>query len=296
MREPEKSTKRGIQLSARILIIEDNPANMELMSYLLEAFGHTVLSVYNGEEGVEAARTQLPDLILCDVHLPKMDGYGVLQQLKSEAALRNIPVIAVTALAMVGDRQKLLAAGFDGYLGKPIEPELFVGQCEQYLDYALHSTLSLSEPSPGNEPGDTAGASKPGPHGKILVVDDMPANREFIRCALEPSGYQVILASSAREGLARAREADVDLILCDLHMPDENGIVLINAVKSDARLHAVPFVFISAAQGENTIKQCLQNGAVHFIQHPIEPHMLIREIEDCLRLARAGGNGNGSGR
>jgi two-component system cell cycle response regulator len=279
-------------LSARILIIEDNPANMELMRYLLDAFGHTVLPAYNGEEGVEAARTQLPDLILCDVHLPKMDGYGVLQQIKSEPALRHIPVVAVTALAMVGDRQKLLAAGFDGYLGKPIEPELFIVQCEKYLTSTLHSTLSLAEPSPEKPPDNTSAASAPSVHrqSKILVVDDMPANREFIRCALEPSGYQVILASSAREGLARANELDVDLILCDLHMPGESGIVMINALQSDVHLQAVPFVFISAVRGEDTIQQCLQNGAMHFIQHPIEPHTLIREIEDCLRVARAGGS------
>ncbi len=286
-------------MSARILIIEDNPANMELMTYLLEAFGHTVLPLYNGEEGVAAARTQLPDLILCDIHLPKMDGYGVLQQLKCDAALRNIPVIAVTALAMVGDRQKLLAAGFDGYLGKPIEPELFVGQCEQFLERRLHSRIALAEPGALSEPaGEPVGA----PDGKaqdktqaktrarILVVDDLPANLEFIRCALEPSGYRVVTASSAREGLRRARELDFDLILCDLHMPDEDGIVLINAMKSDPRLCAVPFAFISAAQGEKTIQRCLQNGAVHFIQHPIEPHMLIREIEDCLRIAFADGS------
>jgi two-component system cell cycle response regulator len=282
-----KLTTRGIPLSARILIIEDNPANMELMSYLLDAFGHTVLPALDGEEGVEAARRELPDLILCDVHLPNMDGYGVLAQLKLEPGLRTIPVIAVTALAMVGDRQKLLAAGFDGYLGKPIEPELFVGQCEKFLTSALHSTVSLTEPDPVAEPDS---GPKPAARGTILVVDDLPANREFIRCALEPSGYQVILAGSAREGLARAREVDLDLILCDLHMPDENGIVLIQAVKSDPRLQAVPFVFISAAQGEKTIQQCLENGAVHFIQHPIEPHMLIREIEDCLRIARAVGS------
>ena len=276
-------------MSARILIIEDNPANMELMTYLLQAFGHTVLSVYNGEEGVETARRELPDLIICDVHLPKMDGYGVLEQLKhqSGAALRSIPVIAVTALAMVGDRQKLLAAGFDGYLGKPIEPELFVSQVEKYLDRALHSTVSLAAPDAVTE---DSSPPRPFRNDRILVVDDLLANREFIRCALEPSGFQVVLASSAKEGLARVREGQFDLILCDLRMPDEDGLVFIAQVKADPALQAVPFVFISAALGENTIQQCLQLGAVHFIQHPIEAHMLIREIEDCLRVARSSGS------
>jgi two-component system cell cycle response regulator len=276
-------------LSARILIIEDNPANMELMSYLLQAFGHTVLSVYNGEEGIEVARRELPDLIICDVHLPKLDGYGVLEQLKHQSgdALHRIPVIAVTALAMVGDRQKLLAAGFDGYLGKPIEPELFVSQVEKYLDKLLHSTLSLAAPSAAAE---NSSSARPPRNDRILVVDDLLANREFFRCALEPCGFQVVLASSVREGLARLQEAPFDLILCDLRMPDEDGRDFINQVNGDPALQAVPFVFISAALGENTIQQCLQLGAVHFIQQPIEAHLLIREIEDCLRLARASGD------
>jgi two-component system cell cycle response regulator len=276
-------------LSARILIIEDNPANMELMTYLLQAFGHTVLSVYNGEEGVETARRELPDLIICDVHLPKMDGYGVLEQLKHKSGelLCSIPVIAVTALAMVGDRQKLLAAGFDGYLGKPIEPELFVSQVEKYLDQALHSTVLLAAPDAVAE---DSSAPRPVRNDRILVVDDLLANREFIRYALEPSGFQVVLASSVKEALARVRQSQFNLILCDLRMPDEDGLVFIAQVKADPALQAVPFVFISAALGENTIQQCLQLGAVHFIQYPIEAHMLIHEIEDCLRVARSSGS------
>jgi CheY-like chemotaxis protein len=121
-------------VAARILIIEDNAINMELMVYLLGAFGHQPLSARSGAEGLALARSERPDLILCDLHLPGLDGRGVLAQLKGEAALRAIPVLAVTAQAMPGDREHLLAAGFDGYIGKPIEPETFVGQLEQYLN------------------------------------------------------------------------------------------------------------------------------------------------------------------
>ncbi|WP_395407006.1 response regulator [Pseudoduganella sp. UC29_106] len=116
---------RSTTVSARILIIEDNPTNMELMVYLLRAFGYQPLMAHDGEEGVEAARRERPDLIICDVHLPKLDGYGVVSRLKQDPQLRTIPTLAVTALAMVGDREKLLAAGFDGYIGKPIEPGYF---------------------------------------------------------------------------------------------------------------------------------------------------------------------------
>lgn len=118
----------------RILVIEDNPANLELMSYLLKAFGYAVVSAADGVAGLEAARREMIDLIVCDVHLPLLDGYGVAASLKKHPVLRRIPLVAVTALAMVGDREKLLAAGFDGYIAKPIEPEKFVEQLEAFLE------------------------------------------------------------------------------------------------------------------------------------------------------------------
>lgn len=129
-------------MSARILIIEDHPANMELMAYLFNAFGYVPLSAFDGEAGIEAAQREIPDLILCDINLPKMDGYDVVHNLKGNPALRQIPVIAVTALAMVGDREKLLDAGFDGYVGKPIEPETFVAQIEKFLSPGLHASYT----------------------------------------------------------------------------------------------------------------------------------------------------------
>jgi CheY-like chemotaxis protein len=117
----------------RILVIEDNPTNLELMTYLLHAFGHTTISARNGEEGVEAALRTVPDLILCDLGLPSMDGYGVAQRIKAAPSLSAVPVIAVTASAMVGDREQVIAAGFDGYISKPVTPETFVGEVERYL-------------------------------------------------------------------------------------------------------------------------------------------------------------------
>jgi CheY-like chemotaxis protein len=106
---------------ARILIIEDNPANMALMAYLPSAFGHTPLCAFDGECGVRMAREGRPDLIPCDVHLPVLDGYGVVRMLKADPLQRPIPVLAVTALAMAG------------YLGKPIEPEQFVAALAPFL-------------------------------------------------------------------------------------------------------------------------------------------------------------------
>jgi CheY-like chemotaxis protein len=121
-------------MGRRILVIEDNTTNMELMTYLLTAFGHTTIAARDGEEGVEAALHLNPDLILCDLALPKIDGYGVARRLRGEPGLSAVPMIAVTASAMVGDRDKVMAAGFDGYISKPITPETFVAEVENFLN------------------------------------------------------------------------------------------------------------------------------------------------------------------
>jgi len=118
---------------ARILVIDDNRDNLDLMQYLLRAFGHEALIASGGESGVALARLERPALVVCDVHMPGADGYAVLQALRGDALLRETPVLAVTALNMRGDRERCLAAGFDGYLAKPIDPQTFVAHVETFL-------------------------------------------------------------------------------------------------------------------------------------------------------------------
>lgn len=120
-------------MPARILLIEDNSANLELMSYLLQAFGHSLQAAPDGAEGLAVARNNPPDLIVSDMQLPTMDGYEVARLIKSDPVLRTIPLVAVTALAMLGDRDRILDAGFDGYIAKPIDPETFVPEIEGFM-------------------------------------------------------------------------------------------------------------------------------------------------------------------
>jgi two-component system cell cycle response regulator len=124
-------------MAADILIIEDNPANLELMRYLLSAFGHAPFHAATGAEGLSLGAARRTHLILCDLQLPDIDGFEVLRRLRAQAATARIPVVAVTALAMVGDRERALAAGFDAYVAKPIDPETFVRQVELLLPPAL---------------------------------------------------------------------------------------------------------------------------------------------------------------
>ncbi len=118
---------------ANILIVEDNPSNMELATILLKSAGHTVLGATNAEAGVALARNERPDLILMDIQLPGMDGLEATIQLKQHDATRAIPVIALTALAMKGDKERILAAGCDGYIAKPLRYKEFLSTIAERL-------------------------------------------------------------------------------------------------------------------------------------------------------------------
>ncbi|BAL24503.1 response regulator [Azoarcus sp. KH32C] len=120
-------------MGARILLIEDNPANLELATYLLETGGYEVIAAEDGEEGLALLKQQRPDIVVTDLQMPVVDGYEVLRRLRQDASFDVVPVIAVTAFSMSGDRVKVLRAGFDGYLSKPIVPEIFVSQIDAFL-------------------------------------------------------------------------------------------------------------------------------------------------------------------
>jgi two-component system cell cycle response regulator DivK len=118
---------------ANILVIEDNAANMTLAVFLLESVGHTVLSATDAEAGLAYARSEHPDLILMDIQLPGMDGLEATALLKRDTATREIPVIALTALAMKGDETRILAAGCDGYIAKPMRYKEFLATVQTHL-------------------------------------------------------------------------------------------------------------------------------------------------------------------
>jgi len=264
---------------ARVLVVEDNPASLDLMIYLLKAFGHTPISARDGLEGIAQARNEHPDLILCDIQLPGADGVEVCRQLKQDPDLKNIPLVAVTAYAMVGDREKLLANGFNGYLSKPINPQTFIEQMAPYLRL-IRSESADSEAS-------VRETRASGTKGTILVVDNSPANIHLAHSMLEPFGYRIIEAKSVDEAMKLLAEPFPDVILSDLHMPDKDGFDFIENVKANPELRKIPFLFISSTMwAERERELALYLGAARFILRPIEPHALISEIESCRALKK----------
>lgn len=120
-------------MSKRILIVEDNPDNRTLIMDILDSLNYQVIEAIDGEQGVSKAQLERPDLILMDLSLPQMDGWSATRAIKADPDLQNIPVIALTAHAMVGDREKALDAGCDDYITKPIDLRELQAKLTKYL-------------------------------------------------------------------------------------------------------------------------------------------------------------------
>jgi two-component system cell cycle response regulator DivK len=119
---------------AKVLIVEDNAANMTLATFLLQSAGHSVLAARDAETGLTLARAERPNLVLMDIQLPGMDGLEATALLKRDAATRDIPVVALTALAMKGDEARIRAAGCDGYIAKPLAYRDFLATISAHLE------------------------------------------------------------------------------------------------------------------------------------------------------------------
>lgn len=278
---------------ARMLVIEDNPESLEQVSYLLDAYGHAVLITVDGERGIVTARSEHLDTIVCDIHLPDVDGYAVARAVKGDALTRTLPIVAATALAIVGDREKVMAAGFDGYITKPIDPDSFVGQ----IDRLLPADQRGLAPKSTHEDNVTGSAPHCALRASLVVVDDSPINQELIFQTLVPFGYEVRLADNVQMALELVRSMPPDLILSDLHMPCEDGFNLIRCIKADARLAAIPVIFISSSVcGERDRETTLAPGVSRFLLRPIEPQLLIDEVTACLAAHSRVPDGDDPGR
>jgi len=274
---------------ARILIIEDNPANVELMSFLLGAYGHTPLSAADGPRGVAAARSERPDLIACDVNLPGMDGFAVLAALKTEPLLAGVPILAVTALAMAGDREKVLAAGFDGYISKPIEPESFVAELEAFLA-AAPAAAATSVPTPPTPAAQPIPASAPAPvrasapeARTLLLVDDDRFMLGVLNDMLVGQPYRVLNACSGEEALDMLDHEAVEVILCDQAMPGMRGTeVLAHAAQ---RYPKTVRLMLSGQPDLSEIEAAIASGVAddHYIK-PLGARMLRERIDQAFRL------------
>jgi CheY-like chemotaxis protein len=274
----------------KILVVEDNEVNRNMLKRRLERRGFEVVTAPDGAQGMAVATAEAPDLIVMDLSLPVLNGWDATRRLKASAATQSIPIIALTAHAMSGDRGKALAAGCDDYDTKPIEWPRLMAKLDALLRQGAPSpdepVQSLAAaPASQAEPA-AAVAVDAAPSGHVLVVDDNVANRELLSRRLLGQGHTVATAENGRQALEMLQRQPFDLVLLDIMMPEVDGYQVLEQLKADARLCHIPVIMISALGEIASVARCIEMGADDYLPKPFNPVLLKARVDACLEKKR----------
>ena len=272
----------------RLLYVEDNDDNVFMLRRRLERRGFEVLVAGDGEQGIEIATAERPDLILMDLGLPGIDGWETTRRLKADPTVAAIPVIALSAHAMAADRESALDAGCDDFDTKPVDIDRLGAKIDTQLHRVRDADATAGRPaaaSPEEGEGDDAGPSGDGP--TILVVDDSDDNRYTLVRRLRRQGHgHVIEVADGSAALAALREHDVDLVLLDMMMPGMSGEDVLAAMKQDMDLRELPVIMISALDDHDHVVRCLELGAEDYLPKPFDPTVLNARVSASLEKRR----------
>jgi len=259
--EPDHSDASWPRVSSlgRILVVDDERDSRSLLARLLEMEGYTVMTAPNGERALEIAKTHRPDAITLDVMMPGMDGWAVLDQLKQESELAEIPVVIVSAAPDLGMGYAL---GATDVMSKPIE-----------RDRLLRMLAQL----------ETVG----GPQ-HVLVVDDDPEARELVARAIRKEGWQVRESPNGLAALEAMRVAKPQLVVLDLMMPEMDGFEVLEHLRADPSLRSLPVIVVTAKSLSDDERQFLSRRVGTIMQKGSYSRTnLIEHLRDLLRHERA---------
>ncbi len=259
---------------ARILIAEDSPDIRALVELLLAADGHQISSVTDGRAAVETARRTRPDLVLMDLSLPLLSGWEAARQIRSDPVTAAIPILAVTAHAMHGDRERAIAAGCNGFIAKPINEETFAADISGFLN-----------DRPPVRPGPATRYEAPNVEpGRILVVDDQPDVAEFLREDLSADGHEVVIATSSSAAAALVEDEPFELAIIDVMLGGDSGYALTATLTSQSADY-LPVLLVTG--GTIDRERGFHAGADDFIGKPIESVELRARARSLIRVGRA---------
>ncbi len=259
----------------KILLVDDDVNHIVLLKKRLEASGYKTLTAHDGVDGLNQAVHQRPDLIITDVLLPKMNGFQLVEQLKSNPETNAIPIIMMSAVYVT---EEDMARGFD------LGAETYVAKADLALrkplqeEALLEATAALLQGAAGEEPGVPP---------LVLVVDDDPEAVRLITKRLQPEGYRIDIARDGTEALKKALTNPPDLMLLDIKLPGVDGLSVLSEVKAKQPGSAI--VMMTAYGSEKVAVEALKRGADDYLIKPLddeEPVPTVRQSLDKLRRRR----------
>ena len=250
----------------RVLLVDDSDLIHRHTRPILQAEGYEVVEAWDGEEALALCAKQLPDLILTDVEMPKLDGWELCRRIKQDAKTAHVPVVICSSLGAAADLERGFDLGADEYLVKPVVAEELVGRLQ-----ALLATKMLSK------------------RERLLVVDDSAAIRHLVSDCLKRQGFQVATAVDGQDGFEKARESLPELILTDYDMPRMTGFELVVALRRDESTRDIPIVMLTARDTKRDQAQMRAAGLNSYLVKPFGTDKCIALVERVLaerRLAR----------
>jgi two-component system sensor histidine kinase/response regulator len=262
----------------RVLVIEDDVNNLDVAQRIIRAAGHEAIAATDGAAGIATARAEKPDVILVDLLLPRVDGWTVTKTLREDEWAKDVPIIAVSALAMQQDRARAIEAGCDDFVSKPYAPAELRAVLARFLDDRGQATQTAQRDRAGKRPAVSL--------GRILVVDDEPANVELLARRLEALGAEALRAMNGEEALATAAREMPDLILLDVMMPGIGGLETCRRLKINDKTAPIPVIFATALTDAADLSKGFEVGGYDYITKPIEPIELAARVRGAIFTKR----------
>jgi|SRR6516165_7649034 len=276
-------------MTARVLVVDDVPANVKLLEARLSAEYFDVITAMSGREALAICERAECDLVLLDVMMPDMDGFEVCRRLKSSTLTHHIPVVIVTALDQPSDKLRGLEAGADDFLTKPI-PELALTARVRSLSRLKMVTDELrmravTSRDIGIESPEREALADTGRGGRILIVDDRPASYERIAAMLSTE-HEVAVETDANRALFHAADGNFDLLIISLDLENFDGLRLCSQLRSLERTRNIPVLGVTEPDNNARMVRGLEIGVNDFLMRPIDQNELLARARSQVRKRR----------
>jgi two-component system, cell cycle response regulator len=276
-------------MSARVLVVDDVPANVKLLEARLSAEYFDVVTAASGADALKICERAECDVVLLDVMMPDMDGFEVCQRLKSNPATHHIPVVMVTALDQPSDRVKGLQSGADDFLTKPVSDVALIARVRSLARLKMMTDelrmRAVTSRDIGIESPEREAVAETGLQGKILIVDDRPASAERVHGMLQEA-HTVDIETDPNEALFHAAEGNYDLVIVSLALENFDGLRLCSQVRSLERTRNVAILAIAEAESNTRLVRGLEIGVNDYLARPIDKNELMARVRTQIRKKR----------